>query len=81
MVNSYYSGRFKCYSKTAGAAFVKGTGLDDAWSAAYNLCIDQWSWAWQHDFGGVEHAVCEAPVGDALEIAKRLIVKYKPRFV
>lgn len=80
LVNSYYAGRFKCYNTTASSAFASGKGLDDAWAAAYNLCIDRWSWEWQHDFGATKHPLCNAPVGDAVAISKRLLAKYKPYF-
>ena len=78
LVGGFYAGRFRCYNQTAAAAFgAGGGGLDDAWAAKYNLCLDQWSWAWQHDFGAKKWPMCTPPTGDAVAISTRLLAKYK----
>ena len=77
LVNSYYAGRYHCYNETASHAFDTKTGRDATWAAAYNLCIDAWSWEWQHDFGGKKYPLCKAPVGDAVAVSRRLLAKYK----
>lgn len=78
LVNGYYRGRYECYNNTASAAFDAGkTVLDEGFAAAYNLCIDSWSWAWQNDYKGQKHPMCTPPIYDAVAVSKRLLAKYK----
>jgi hypothetical protein len=77
LVGSYYPGRYKCYTDLAAIAFAMNPP-QDVNDSAYNSCIDNWSWEWQHDFGGVKHPICWAAVGDAVAISKELIAKYSP---
>jgi alpha-N-acetylglucosaminidase len=87
LVGTYYRGRYDCYNQTASEAFAAGTGLDERFAAAYNLCIDQWSWQWQnHNGAGTDGTqrqlavpICAAPTGDAVAISRKLIAKYRSK--
>eukprot|EP00035_Acanthoeca_spectabilis_P028652 m.471561 g.471561 ORF g.471561 m.471561 type:complete len:835 (-) comp31250_c0_seq1:128-2632(-) len=71
LLGPFYAKRQLCYAST-----VKESGLPVDF-AAYQTCIDQAAWDFQHDFGGASDKICgPAPVGDAVAISAKLLKKY-----
>lgn len=75
LVASFHTGRIQCFVSQAASDFARGAPLD---YYAYNKCLDDWTWTWQHDFGGKLYPICWEPTGDAIAISKELLEKYSP---
>ena len=73
LVGSFYAGRYRCYIEQAAKNLGAGAALD---YGAYNKCLDDWAWEWQHDFGGTKHKICWTPAGNAATISRELLAKY-----
>jgi hypothetical protein len=87
MVRYFYGKRLQCYLDNAAsnastpmtAHAQIGGSYDRDWHVnvtAYYACVDDLAYAFQHDHTNSEFPMCLAPVGNAIDVSRRLVGMY-----
>jgi len=81
LVSTYYVARVECYERSFAKSAGNGTSTLNY--AHYNKCIDDASWAFQHNLGGPGRGADSAEIcwpghgTDPVAVSRELLEKYR----